>query len=421
MGMEMSDVITEAIAKFLSYAYIIPIVAIPFALAFYLIKNTYKNKSGTWILIGFLLLNCFRVYDSGTCKLNPNEGKFTIENSTNALFGYFLLKLMDSNAPHYEPYQIIALKKPESKEPINIVYIIGESVNYKHMSLFGYEHDTTPELKKLALENNVYYAQGVSAAVATIASVKLMLNIVREPDNIRQSSSSDTDLFRLAKQKGFKTFYFSAQVDDAIATVNASNYIDVSTKPEDFIGMDCRTKDEHLFEIFSKQKLTNKNFIVFHQRAIHSPYKNSVPKKHMSDSGFASDYDKAISYVDYLVSKIFNLFNKSEGKFYIIWASDHNELQGEEGSFGHGLLLPAVGDVPMLFQSNDSEFLREIKEICRPTHYEVGKSIANILGYEISNHNEKDNIFYINGVDYNGKCGHIKFQKDLKNKKLIYF
>jgi glucan phosphoethanolaminetransferase (alkaline phosphatase superfamily) len=40
------------------------------------------------------------------------------------------------------------------------------------------------------------------------------------------------------------------------------------------------------------------------------------------------DYNNAMLYNDFLVSQIFDFFNKSKDPFYIVWESDHNELLG---------------------------------------------------------------------------------------------
>ncbi len=95
---------------------------------------------------------------------------------------------------------------------------------------------------------------------------------------------------------------------------------------------------------------------------------------------------------------------------------------GENGLFGHGhgYLIPQTADVPLLIQSNDDNFLNLIKQVFKPTHYEIAKNIALLLGFEIQNPNEEENIFYISGIDYNGKCGYIRFKKNISNMTISY-
>ena len=148
-------------------------------------------------------------------------------------------------------------------------------------------------------------------------------------------------------------------------------------------------------------------------------YKNTFSG---SENHIIDEYDNAMLYNDHIISNLFNYFNKQKnGKFYIIWSSDHNELMGENGLFGHGHLLAESADIPVMIQSNDSDFMDKIKSIFKPTQYEIAKNIANILGYEIKNPNQEEGIFYISGSDFNGKCGHIKLKKDPINQKVEYF
>jgi glucan phosphoethanolaminetransferase (alkaline phosphatase superfamily) len=292
------------------------------------------------------------------------------------------------------------------------------------MSLFGYDKDTTPNLRELSKENNFYYTTGISSGTGTLSSCKFMMNVIYEPDNAYQTSSDLTNLFRLAKQKNFKTFYVSSQRDNVLTSIAGVNYIDtIITNGASIINV-VKITDEMLPDIVSDNKLGKRNFIVLHQRCMHSPYSS-----YFSDTGKSSqkkqlinEYDEAMLYNDYLISKMFNKFNKQgAGKFYIIWASDHNELLGEDGLYGHGTLSRYTADIPIMIQSNDIEFMKIMKAIFKPTHYEIAKNIAKILGYEIINPNEEENVFYINGVDFTGRCGYIRFKKDVVNHRIEYF
>jgi glucan phosphoethanolaminetransferase (alkaline phosphatase superfamily) len=329
----------------------------------------------------------------------------------------------------YIPYEVSNINE-SFKEPISIVYIIGESVNYTHMSLFGYDRDTTPLLKKLSNSQNVYYTTGISGGISTVASCKFMMNVLREADNAVQASKDTTNLFKLAKSKGFKTFYLSNQTEHLLSSISGVNYIDVVKTKDSNPIRSSELMDDYLIEMAASQKFTDRNFIVFHQRCIHTPYSKAFRKNFKSKVRFnesknlmIDEYDNAMLYNDHVISDIFNYFNERlKGKFYIIWTSDHNELMGENNLFGHGhgYLLPQTANVPVIIQSNDVKFMNKVKSIFMPTHYEIAESIANILGYEIKNPNNEGNVFYISGVDFNGKCGYIEYKKDLLNKKIEY-
>lgn len=195
-----------------------------------------------------------------------------------------------------------------------------------------------------------------------------------------------------------------------------------------------KKRDLFLLELLPQLELTKKNFIVLHQRCIHSPYTKAVPADFKFSRNFSgnpdhkvNEYDNAVLFNDYIISRIFNKFNKiKNGRYYIIFASDHNELTGKDGIWGHGMLNKDVAQIPVLVQSNDASFMQKIKSIFKITHYDLCCAIADILGYKISNPNDAtvndsdSDIYYINGVDYLGRCGYIKFRKDYKNKRIEY-
>ncbi|RAX51328.1 hypothetical protein CCY99_09285, partial [Helicobacter sp. 16-1353] len=61
-------------------------------------------------------------------------------------------------------------------------------------------------------------------------------------------------------------------------------------------------------------------------------------------------------------------------------------------------------------------FLSEtLENFYYPTHYEIALLVAKILGYEIINPNQKENIFYINGLDIAGNGEYLEVRKS-KNK-----
>jgi glucan phosphoethanolaminetransferase (alkaline phosphatase superfamily) len=79
-----------------------------------------------------------------------------------------------------------------------------------------------------------------------------------------------------------------------------------------------------------------------------------------SSSKILDDCDNAMLYNDFLISQIFEFFDQSEDSFYIVWASDHNELLGEGGMSGDrsGNLVPEAAQIPVLVQSSDPIFLK---------------------------------------------------------------
>ena len=431
MIQEFSDVMLETANVFKSKWYVILIAILPFYAMYIFLKKVRTKKSiiGTILLFSVFVSTGIRLYRSETPRFMPNEVRFTIDNSIKTFLGYIIINIKNYDIKQYKKYEITDLKT-ELPEEINIVYIIGESVNYNHMSLFGYARKTTPKLEDLSKNTNFYYTKGIAGSISTLSSLKFITNVVGEPDNVVLTSSDETNLFKLAKNKGFKTFYLSNQTEHLISAIGGIKYIDKLITKDSSNLKNNSLMDEYLFKLINEQNFGKRNFIVLHQRCIHSPFATTFGKDYKNRNVFigskdkiVDEYDNAVLYDDYLISEMFNMFNKKRGKFYIIWASDHNELMGEGGLFGHGhgYLVPQTADIPVFVQTNDENFLKRMKNTFRPTHYEIAKNIAFLFGYDIKNPNEEQGVFYITGIDYAGKCGFIKFLKDLKNSAVKYF
>lgn len=434
--LEYRDVLTEAKFEVWRYIWIFPLVIIPFYLIYYI--NTKYEKKRCTIKYSFFLMPIFVLsIGLGNSRLlswfNPNNLRFPLSNSIKAFCGYIVMMQNGIDTKKYLLYTVNDIRVPS--EPINIVYILGESVNYEYMSLFGYNMDTTPELVKTSKENdNFIYVKGIGGGVCTFSACKFLMNVICEPDNSVMTGGTQTNLFRLAKSHGFKTFYVASQSDHMLSALGGANYIDKIITYDTFPLKFNEKQDEFLIELLPELELSDKNFIVVHQWCMHSPYQQFVKKDDDFNDDFYKkleeikdshviDYLKAMRYNDSVVSRIFNLFNKqTDGHFYIIWTSDHNEGLGEHGFIGHGgaVLRPGIAQVPFVVQSNDSSFLSKVKDIYMPTHYEMTKIIANLLGFEVINPNEQEGVFYINGSDFNGTCGYIKFTKD-KAKNIVKY
>ena len=427
---EIHDTFQEVSNVFLRYGCIVPMILLPFCgIAYCVKKSRRKSLFGTIVLLISFSFCGYQYFNTINPRFTPNSLRFTINNSLKAFWGWVVIECKKFPVKNYKPYKVISLNR-EFTEPITIVYIIGESANYRHMSLFGYEKNTTPKLIELSHLPNVYVTKGISGAISTISSCKFIMNLLREPNNPMQAASDATNLFKLAKNRGFKTFYLSNQSEHLISSLGGANYIDVVYTSDQNPIESAQINDDVLLKLAKNQKFSRRNFIVLHQRCIHTPYAKAISKNFNITEKFSdnsdpmiNDYDNSMLYNDHIIFELFNYLSQQfEGKFYIFWASDHNEPLGENGVFGHGhgTLKPVTAEIPVIIQSNDEEFLKNFREIFRPNHYEIAESIARLLGYEIQNPNEEKDVFYICGIDFNGKCGYMKYQKNSAAHMLEY-
>ena len=416
-------------------------VSIPYiALIWAYIKKRQKKgfiTASVFVLLAFAVLGRRALVEGS--KINsfmPRNDMVSLHNTINSFAGLLnRLRFRNSNGvfSKYKPYQV-EKSKNVVPDDINIVMIIGESDNPNRMSLFGHNRKTTPNLDKMVeTDKNFVYKRALSSGVLTAVSTMMLLNVQREPDNMMHTVKQPTHLFKLAKQNGFTTAYISAQ-DSMIARGMAPDYVDIWHTREYAPLLQSKLDDLVTLEILKQNeaKLGKKNFIILHQRNIHSPYnkrtENFPQFNKWQSSIYASReeklkdaYDNAMLVVDDYVSQVINYFKKSKKPTYFFWVPDHSEMLGERGKFGHCKLEIEVAQIPFVatvLNKNDDAFVKKLKQSFMPTHYEIGKTIAGLLGWNIINPNEEDGIFYVNGNIINGDAGWMKIDK--RNNKLNY-
>lgn len=330
----------------------------------------------------------------------------------------------------YKPYQVTKVKSPA---PYHVVVVMGESLNPQHMSLFGYARETTPFLDGLRADNNFVYRQVVSSGVSTRVSVPMFMNVQYEPDNWTHMSSKQSSLFRLAKQANFQTAFLTTQKMDGISSLLSSSDIDYWRDYRDKAG--CGRYDDCLVDFMQALPLAwdKPAFLVLNQRSAHSPYDANYPadfRKYQLEAGndynsfMVNSYDDSVRYVDKNLAEVITyLKQKSNLPVLLVFTSDHGEKVGEDGKFGHNTLDFASARVPFLFYGiNAPKAL--LDDVRRPTqlqtHYDIGKWLAHLFGYQINNPNELAGEYYINGVDLMGRAGFMKYKlSDLPASQLV--
>jgi glucan phosphoethanolaminetransferase (alkaline phosphatase superfamily) len=448
---EIGEITESGLGIVLKIWYFPFLVLLPYGLLIMLYKKTSKNRKqyhfATFFLV--LLLAYFPrrviIKENAINNMMPKNTRVTIYNSFRSFSGFFfnrLPKLIAGKKPISKKYYAkYIIEKSEVAAPINIIIIFGESVNSAHMSLFGYKRDTTPLLKAKAKNDiNFVSKKAISSGVITLVSTNMFFNVQREPDNIDHLISRETDLFMLAKNNGFSTAYFSAQAENLMTGIS-SNYVDEVVTKEDIANKIKKYGEIYLVNFFkenvkSKFLKSSKNFLVIHQRNIHSPYKHNYELQHDKFNQYKTDdtakdeyminsYDNAMLYNDYFLNELLDTI-KEETKgvpTYIFFVSDHGEAMGEDGRFGHSFLAREVAEIPFFstfYWTKDDKLKREMKTLFYPTHYEIGKIIAGKLGYKIINPNEEKGIFYINGPNVYGIAGYITVFRDAANKKIEF-
>lgn len=251
------------------------------------------------------------------------------------------------------------IKILENKNHIqDIVLILGESTSRNHMSIYGYEKSTSPNLKQLILDGDIVtFDDVISSQGTTIASlIKVLTYYNSESDKNWYSYNNISDIM---KKASYNTFWFSNQ-EGSGATLNmlgslanrankvVYNVVRDSSNSDIIYG----NFDNELVEK-SKKYLNDSgnNFIIYHLMGAHNSYKNRYPKEYEkftkkdysqyfnrklddNQKEKVATYDNALLYDDFVVSNIMKIFENKDA--IVIFISDHSEVMYENGDFrGH--------------------------------------------------------------------------------------
>lgn len=367
------------------------------------------------IVLGIMAQKPERALRKSLKHFLPAETRNSIHNSWNT-FSYYLVKgrlLPTSPVVPEGTYRPVSARRSERKTPRVIVFIMGESLSYEHMGLFGYSRPTTPGMSALKDDPKFLYKKGISSAVSTHSSLPIFFDLMSEPGNLDVLRNDSVNLFRLAKAAGYSTHWISAQ--DAKNTYSiGTKYIDDLRTVENDPLLYAKFREDYLVRQFKKLDLSEgKHFVVLHFRTVHSPYtenyehRGSGFPKYPTEEGSRSErlvnaYDNAVLYTDDIMAEIFDVFRDkvpSDGVFAM--TSDHGQLLGQHGLYGHNILRRETVLVPfMLYMDKPDETLYGILKSKKfVTHNEMGRVLANITGWNILNPNRRPNEFFIHGND----------------------
>lgn len=389
--------------------------------------------AGVLLLIA-LCLPLIKALDAErSTKFEPDAQTLAIRNGLYSV-SYFLAKDLpallsgDYQSRDYQPYQVSTIS-PHSAG--HVILILGESTSLNHLHLYGYPRPTTPHLDALATQPQFSLRAGIAAAVTTRVAVPMLLNVQREPDNLKHLRSSETALFHLAKRAGYQTVFVSTQIMDRMSSYLSPKDIDLWLEQEQLADLPGRLDHKLLSAIDGLPVDWSKPvFMVINPRCCHSPYEVFTPSSgsvfaagmKKSSRGYrAAAYDDAILYLDELLSDLIQHVVKRKQQAQValpvtfMMLSDHGEKLGEDHQFGHNHLDMTTAQTPFFIYSPDtahyppevSQTLQSYPQVM--PHYIGSKLLANLLGYKITNPNETAPTFYINGVDIAGRAGFISY------------
>lgn len=266
----------------------------------------------------------------------------------------------------------------------NVILIVSDALSAQHMSVYGYERDTTPYIKEYFENNGVIFDSASSPASWTLPSFASMFRS-RYPSQIKFEE--------LAKKKDPSTFVdvlrkngveVAALVDkDQLIKESIRNVFDErEVLPGGSGEARFLSADQWLTERVKSDK-DNPFFMMIHDWTVHDPYtppetyqkmfgepeayQGPVTRDHIEvvkQNGFESEeqkqkfirrYDQGVRHFDDLVKNfIENLEQKVLDSSIIIITSDHGEGFDEHGYFYHGAhIYDEFVHIPMLWKLPD--------------------------------------------------------------------
>ncbi len=366
-----------------------------------------KNLPYAWGLV-VLVLGVTPVLSSikGPSFFYTKPTSSTIYNTVRAFSDWIVHSKSKVKSHDYKPYTV-AYGASKIK---NVVLIMGESLSSRYMHLYGYNQPNTPYLDSLKNNPNFAYAKGVSSSVSTRTCLQLFFNTFHNPGFVECIRKKDANLFRLAQHQGYKTFVLSAQ-NEKLFHDTGTEFVDVFASEKEMRKDLDEKGDEALLDAMAALELGDKNFIIIHLRHIHTPfggYAKYHPELVMATnhknraSETQQEYSNAIAYHDYWVKKCIERVQKILlSDTIVLFTSDHGQLLGERGLFGHNQMQPEVADIPVwaLTINADTALITPLKNQQVVSHYDLGKHIASLLGATVSNPNEHPTLQYVHGSE----------------------
>lgn len=426
--LEAGDVATEIKDVWFKYLYVIPLVAVPYCVMAWLLCRDklfrFRVKYGWVFLLLFFGMFFYKAQTPrGAFQMMFKQTCFASYNTVNSYAVYFANilpeKIFGKKAEKEYPAYKLTNVGQNGKEPVNIVFVVGESINVNHFSLFGYHRPTTPKLEAFAKAHpDFVYKKAWAAAVNTMISLPMIYNIQVNPKNYRKLIKRDSYLFKMAHENGFKVTYIEGQNESLLKKTSVSDTDAVFVYNE----KDSAAKGEigFLKDVFSKIDLNDgRNLVLVHRRNIHSPYKNNTMFESEKYGVFTdretdsriNDYDNAVLYEDDVMTEILKFAQSSERKTYFFFVSDHGEALGQNGIWGHGHLDAADLEVPFMyavFNGTDAALSEKIAAKPVLCSHDVSLAVAEALGWSVEIPGEDLTVCQVNGRDSMGRAGVLK-------------
>lgn len=241
----------------------------------------------------------------------------------------------------------------------NLVLIIGESIDTRHCSLYGYKLPTNQYTQKLK-DSLLVFTDVISPFCGTNEVTTRLLTFMDDaPQTKAEAWASHPDIVSVMKAAGFSCYWLSNQQ-------KLGNYMDCTTPIASNAQKEVwltEYSSDNLIEQYDAELLPHlqkalkdgnkKRFIVVHTMGAHPDFKCRYPRKQtkfiakdyawnnkiMGDKNareVSAEYDNAVAYSDSIVAAAAKTAMQSKGRTLLLYVSDHGQnVYDSEAGFGH--------------------------------------------------------------------------------------
>jgi glucan phosphoethanolaminetransferase (alkaline phosphatase superfamily) len=387
------------------------------AIVFLYRMKQHHGLIGVNFLIVIVLL--FQPLRDGFFKPEKIEKRFTKDShslvrSFHNAYGVFFSMLISEHfgSPLYPAYrQVPYAQTPPDLMPDIFIYF-GESLSTEYMSLYGYPQKTTPYLTQLVAslpQNNLFglSKKTIAGATATMPATVRFFHMINQPDGRKQAASFDTNLFRYAKNAGYKTTYFSTQAENFINHIYklaAGNYADRYLSPTQLDQTNStRTEmdDATLVEVLKTFDFSTPSFVVLQPNGSHTPFTTRChPElKRFGMASECSEYENSVFYTDTVLHHLLETIQaKTHRPWVFIITSDHGSYV-DDTHITRSIKYPASYSVPAIILTNNKslyqQYIQPLADCNRLYHQHISEMIATLLGVTVPARDCQSGVLFI--------------------------
>jgi glucan phosphoethanolaminetransferase (alkaline phosphatase superfamily) len=298
-----------------------------------------SRRTASMLALAGALLTAGRTTLGNVETPNTPDGNFVVAVTT--LVSYYATR---SKGDYYAAERPRVPELTPAKAPLNVVFVVQESLGRRRMSLYGYHRPTTPRLEawsRAEPESLAVFSHGLTNSGNTSVVLPELLTGL-PPSASLEALHSAPFLWQYARAAGYRTLLLSAQ---SFKYAAFADYF-LSTPPERFYTADNEDDDlvngggidDRVFTERVNRELdlalsdSRPFFAVLQYNATHHPILKLPPQApELAGTSRVDRYDNAVALLDELLDDLKRRLAEKGvlDRTLIVVTSDHGECLGE--------------------------------------------------------------------------------------------